>query len=78
MFTPTHLFHDIPVQILKVNENGSILVQSRNTINDKNMGPEILNPPMTVLGMEWLTPIVSDWNDSPEHWCECGSPVCDL
>lgn len=21
---------------------------------------------------------VQDWNDSPELWCECGSPVCNL
>lgn len=24
---------------------------------------------------EWHT---RDWNDSPELWCECGSPVCEL
>ena len=21
---------------------------------------------------------VQDWNDSPDLWCECGSPVCEL
>ena len=57
MFTPTHTFHGIPVQILHINDDGTITVQSRNTINDRNMGPEILNPPMTVLGMGCLTPI---------------------
>lgn len=57
MFNPTHLFHGIPVQILNINENGTIRVQSRNSINDKNLGPEILDTPITVLGMEWLTPI---------------------
>lgn len=21
---------------------------------------------------------MQDWNDSPELWCECGSPICEL
>lgn len=57
MFTPTHRFHGIAVEIVKRNDDGSIRVRSYDRgPNLHNMGPGQLKE-LTVLDASWLEEI---------------------